>query len=323
LTSSYDKASAVVVLPAVGAGRLADTDLRQWLARGDVSRHDAPRSLLAAVLDELDQDAAADGLAALRFWGQTGDRAAAWMAAADPVYLEPRLDHLCLHAVPPESLTAAELRALFDHLQASLGGASGYGFARLGMFGYVTAPEPFATAALPAVAIDGRRPDEFLPAGEAGAGYRRLLSEIEMALHEHPVNLERQADGRLPVNSLWLWGGGVSPAAETRPMPPLFGDDPLLRGHWLRHTGLAESWPGSMAACAEASVAGFVAVAPPDDIDGAATLLRELRELLQRGRLPRIVFLTRDGIRVELRRAHGLRVWRRRHPLLDAPEAAS
>jgi len=318
VNASYDKASAVVVLPAVGAGRLGDTDLRQWLAKGEVSLCDEPRSLLASVLEELGQAPPDRGLAALRFWGQTGDRAAAWMAAADAVCLEPRLDHLCLHAVPPDSVTVPELRALFDHLQATLGGDSGVGFARLGVYGYVTAPEPFSTAALPASAIDGRRPDAFLPAGEGGGAYRRLLSEIEMALHDHPVNLERQADGRLPVNSLWLWGGGVSPEQETRPMPPLFGDDALLRGHWLRHTGVVDGWPGSIAACADASVAGFVAVAPATEPGTMPALLAELRSLLQRGRLPRLVLLFRDGIRVELRRSHGLRVWRRRHPLLDA-----
>ena len=52
-------------------------------------------------------------------------------------------------------------------------------------------------------------------------------------------------------------------------------------------------------------------------------LLVELRALLQSGRLTRLVLLFRDGIRVELRRAHGFRVWRRRHPLLDAPESAA
>ena len=41
---------------------------------------------------------------------------------------------------------------------------------------------------------------------------RRLRAEIEMWLHEHPVNAARTRRGEAPVTGLWLWGGGPSPA---------------------------------------------------------------------------------------------------------------
>jgi len=34
-----------------------------------------------------------------------------------------------------------------------------------------------------------------------------------MLLHEHPVNLAREASARVPVNSVWTWGGGRRPAS--------------------------------------------------------------------------------------------------------------
>lgn len=311
-----------MLLPAAGAGRIADKRLRYWLARADLIAQSFAGPPLATVLAELGVTPPS-GQAALRFWGQTGDRPGSWMAAADPVYLEPRLDHLCLHALDGR-VTTAELRRLSDHLQARLGGVPGCGFAQLGPCTYVTALEPFATAAFPASAIDGDRPDAYLPQGEAAAAHRRLASEIEMALHGHAVNVERETGGQPPVNALWLWGGGTAPEKTTTPLPPLFADDPMLHGYWQSCTGVCEPWPGSIAACLEQSVAGFVAVAPEQyDEHDLARLLIELRAALQSARLERLVLWFRDGLRADVRRPHASRFWRLRNTLLESGPGTS
>src|SRR5262249_30518048 len=46
---------------------------------------------------------------------------------------------------------------------------------------------------------------------------RRWQSEIQMLLHEHPVNVEREKEGRPAVNGVWFSEGGVLPP---RPSPP-------------------------------------------------------------------------------------------------------
>src|SRR5690606_33262738 len=38
--------------------------------------------------------------------------------------------------------------------------------------------------------------------------WRRVLNEVQITLHEHPVNLARTARGLPAVNSLWPWGEG-------------------------------------------------------------------------------------------------------------------
>jgi hypothetical protein len=55
----------------------------------------------------------------------------------------------------------------------------------------------------------------FQPTGPDGARLRRLMSEMEMWLFDHPVNRARSSEGRQPVTGLWLWGGG--PAGEAAP----------------------------------------------------------------------------------------------------------
>ncbi len=63
-----------------------------------------------------------------------------------------------------------------------------------------------------------------------GGQWPRMLSEIQMLLHAHPVNTAREERGALPVNSLWLWGGGP---LETPPAPSfdaVLADTLLARG---------------------------------------------------------------------------------------------
>ncbi|MGH8678896.1 MAG: hypothetical protein ACREUQ_11145, partial [Burkholderiales bacterium] len=57
----------------------------------------------------------------------------------------------------------------------------------------------------------GRGVDGLLPRGEDAPRWLRLLTEVQMLLHAHPVNNARDERGAPAVNSLWLWGGGILP----------------------------------------------------------------------------------------------------------------
>jgi hypothetical protein len=235
------------------------------------------------------------------------------------VYLEPRLDRLCLHAFRKSGIESSDLRPLFDHLQEVLATDKRFGFARLGSNGYLRAEQPISTSSVPAYVVDQRDPSEFLPSGEHTVSHRNILSEIEMTLHEHDVNERRVAEGQQPVNSLWLWGGGMAPEKTTRPQPPLFSDDPLLAGYWESATAVCDLWPGNFGACADASLHGFVAVTPETDLrhETMESYLLELRELLRTNRVRRLILLFRDGLRAEVRRSQTLKFWRRDNALLD------
>lgn len=53
-----------------------------------------------------------------------------------------------------------------------------------------------------------------LPRGADARHYLKLINEVQMLMHAHPVNLARESEGRLVVNGLWLWGGGTLPAGK-------------------------------------------------------------------------------------------------------------
>jgi hypothetical protein len=319
---SSENSIGVVLLPPL-RGRLGNGGLLRWLSQAQLERVGAPAEPLAEVLGALGRQAPAEGLAALRLWGQTGERPVAWIAAADPVYMEPQLDRLFLHALRAEDLGRSEIRRLFDGLQQSLGDAAVLGFAVLGDCGYIQSQQPMTTASFPASVLDAQNPDDWLPSASSAAATLRLISEVEMSLHQHPVNAERQSRGLPPVNSLWIWGGGRAPQQSSAPLPPLFADDPLLRGYWHSVGAATADWPGTIDACLDAAEGSFVAAMRNATRDATAlhSALHALRDALRSGRLHRGVLLSADGIRATLRRSDRLRVWRRASPLLGGSSA--
>jgi len=292
--------------------------MRSWLVRSDLSRDTQNLELLARITGATGLPYPADGLGALRFWGQTGERPTAWMAAADPVYLEPRLDFLWLHKLAEDEISAADFGALIDHLQRTLGEDQRSGFTRMGAYSYLCTSAAMATADVSSAVVDQCNPGDYLPQGPESAAYRNLLSEVEMALHEHAINQRRAAAGQRPVNSLWMWGGGVAPPVTSRHQPPLFANDPLLLGYWASASAQASSWPGDIASCLDAANDGFVGVVPPHQrsTESLPDILERLRRALRTGRVSQLTLLFGDGLQAVIRRSHVYRIWRRDRTLL-------
>jgi 2,3-bisphosphoglycerate-independent phosphoglycerate mutase len=48
----------------------------------------------------------------------------------------------------------------------------------------------------------------YMPSGEGAATVRSLMAKSRTVLKEHPVNKARERAGKVPANSIWLWGQG-------------------------------------------------------------------------------------------------------------------
>ena len=64
--------------------------------------------------------------------------------------------------------------------------------------------------------------------GPHAAQWKRRVAEIQMSLHQHPVNEAREQRGLPAINHLWLWGEG-GPATPHAPAARLWGDHVLLQ----------------------------------------------------------------------------------------------
>ncbi len=311
LTHHTGGTGAVVTLH-VALAEAQRSGIGRWLQRARVQRDGTRREWLPRILERLGVPPPAGGLAALRYWEQTGERPEQWVAAADPVYLEAGMNHLHLHALPAALSPPADVRAAFESLATQLDAAgTGGRFLAVEGTGYLLAEAPLATAELSPALAQGAAPERWLPAPGTAPAHARLLAEVQMCLHDADVNRRRAAAGAPPLNALWLWGGGRAPGPSPRELPLLVGDDPVVRGYWKSASARAARWPGSLAA-ARALGAGagdsFVAVPPAEDPAG---VLAELAEMLQGGAPGRLTLLFADGASAELRRADRLRFWRR------------
>lgn len=59
--------------------------------------------------------------------------------------------------------------------------------------------------------IAGRSIADHLPAGDGSEVLREIMEASLAILSAHPINAERESEGRHPANCLWLWGQGKAP----------------------------------------------------------------------------------------------------------------
>ena len=61
------------------------------------------------------------------------------------------------------------------------------------------------------LSVLGKSANPYIEQSRDNLRWYKLLNEIQMFMHQHPINQQRGHAGRLPVNSLWFWGGGGLP----------------------------------------------------------------------------------------------------------------
>ncbi|MEW6324291.1 MAG: cofactor-independent phosphoglycerate mutase [Nitrospirota bacterium] len=59
--------------------------------------------------------------------------------------------------------------------------------------------------------ISGRAVSEHLPKGDGNELLREIMEAALQVLADHPLNADRRKEGKLPANSIWLWGHGKAP----------------------------------------------------------------------------------------------------------------
>ncbi len=150
-----------------------------------------------------------------------------WLRA-DPVCLVPDRDDLVMVADEPP-LNMAESTSLRETLNAHFA-ADGWSLeARSPNRWFLRLDEPAAVETTPPASVMGQGIRPHLPRGGDAAYWQRALNEAQMLLHDHPVNRQREAEGRPAVNSIWFWGGGALPPRGTARWDGIHGEGELLR----------------------------------------------------------------------------------------------
>ena len=183
----------------------------------DEQHRHLPHELLQARALGLPTDDGAIPWAALRAAELRLDEQQAW-GFISPCHWEPGADHIRMHPTDTLGLQADEAERLRE--------AMAPWFEPEGIR-LVTDPDQPARwlacgeplrdlrSTAPDRAI-GRNLDLWMPEGPAARLLRRLQSEMQMLLYQHPLHDERRARGLPPVNSFWLHGTGALPRGFRR-----------------------------------------------------------------------------------------------------------
>jgi len=211
--------------------------------------------------------------AALSLLGAGSDPADACWLHADPVHLLAQRAELALVDAQRLEILPAESTALIDSLNTH--------FAQDGLRFHACTPSRWyartdanlGLRTVPLADAVGRSVDALLPRGDNALSWHRRLNEAQMLLHDHPVNLAREARGALTINSLWLWGTGRLPACSTT-FAAAWGTDPGLRGMARRAAAGDHGLPADAEAWLRNARAGahLIALDAPVGGDAAQTI---------------------------------------------------
>ncbi|HUA80961.1 MAG TPA: phosphoglycerate mutase [Dyella sp.] len=236
--------------------------------------------------------------------GDAGD--ACWLSV-DPAWVQPDMSGARLMACGQLLLNMDDARSLADSLKPM--------FDEAGMTLNVSSPDRWhlrlpAHTALPEFDPPeqalGEDLYEHLPHGEQARTWRALFNEVQVLLHQHPINAQRRQRGLPPVNGLWFWGGGVLPQRVATTLKGVIADDlPLLALAQRAHIRVQARDAASIVA----ANAGWLIDLQDESSDLIATTWWP--SLLALSRRQRLVWAFASGERWLCRPWHRLRFWRR------------
>jgi hypothetical protein len=202
--------------------------LRAWLARAD--RLPAGGSgYLGGLGDHFPGVDATVPAAAITRQFLAGDAGGDLWLSADPAWVQPDMNGVRLLACGQMQLDMDAAQAFAEVLRPV--------FDEAGMQLEISTPDRWHLRLPPDTSLpDFAAPEQALgedlaqhvPQGAQGRRWRVLLNDIQVLLHQHPLNAQRQAHGWAPINSLWLWGGGRLPTLSSQ-LSGVVSDDLLLR----------------------------------------------------------------------------------------------
>ncbi|MFM9881635.1 MAG: hypothetical protein ACKVQT_01295 [Burkholderiales bacterium] len=148
----------------------------------------------------------------------------------DPVHLRVGRDDFTLLDATTMPLEVAEAAALTGALNEHFREQAMRFIAPAAGRWYMTGPTPITASTATLDQVRGRSVDALRPTGPGALPLQAFMNEVQMLLHDHPVNETRERRGLPLINSVWPWGAGqpheiVAPAVVT-----IYTDDPLALG---------------------------------------------------------------------------------------------
>jgi len=157
---------------------------------------------------------------------------------ADPISLKADRDSATLLSPDQLDLSDDDAAILIEALNAFVAEDGLTFFTRGPKEWYLSGWSAESLKSYPPSFLANRKASAFLPEGEGSAHWRRLMTEIQMLLHTHPVNQQREQRGLMPINSVWFWGGAPLPQRQDEQQDIRVFSDELQAQSLARQLGI-------------------------------------------------------------------------------------
>jgi hypothetical protein len=152
-----------------------------------------------------------------------------WWLRADPVHLRADRDRIVMLGNTALSIAKEEYEQLAAELNKHFADEAWDLTAVNARRWYLRLASDPGIRTEPLSAVVGQDILHHMPHGLNERHWRGLMNEVQMVLHASAVNAVREAQGQLPINSLWFWGGGRLPQAAQGSWAHVWGNDELTR----------------------------------------------------------------------------------------------
>ncbi|MET0533789.1 MAG: hypothetical protein ABW171_06155 [Steroidobacter sp.] len=308
------------------AGHGVDTPKWPTLARLAGRGTVAPRvidtrldSLHAAILDALDLRNVADQYpsAAVTRTGLTNERAAGFWLRMQPMHFIAGLDRITTVVLRGAARMTVEERSSLAPMFAEHLQSTGIELHAAGDEWLLRSESPLRLQTVSPEFAAANPHSDILPRGADAGPVRRLMTEMQMLLHEHPVNVRRQARGAQAINAVWVHGEGMLSDLTPVSLPAGYGEDPFLRGIYRLHDQTVGTTPADAKVLLAQLRGPTVAVIDPPNLDALETQwLAPLARALLSGAFSKLTLMMNEW-RVSADRADMFKLWRRERPPME------
>lgn len=253
--------------------------------------------------------------AAVTRTGDSNERTSGFWLHVEPIHFAAGLDRLTALVLQGERRVSEAERAELESLVAAHLRASGFDLVTTSAGDWLLrCPRALDVQTMSPEVATSSPLEEVMPRGKDARELRRLMTELQMLLHEHPVNVHRSRRGVPEVNAIWFHGEGEIGGVRRQSLPQAFGEDAYLRGVYRLHDFSVEPAAADARSLLSRAAKHSVAVIDIEDLDTLEALwLAPLARALLVGAIGR-VDLVLDRWHLAISCAALLKFWRSERP---------
>ncbi len=159
----------------------------------------------------------------------TYDRSLNYMSA-DPVHMQADMDHAVLTSSIDLAITEDEAETFCEILNQHFS-QDGISFIKIDKDRWVlSSQDNTQIITTPLTDAVGRNINFILPEGESARYWKKMLTEAQMLMHSHDINVARENAGKQTINSLWFHGSGKLPVVDNCIVDSVCSNHDMFKG---------------------------------------------------------------------------------------------